>query len=77
MLFLLVKHYTKVPLFNHTTIANLSRNATRKWGMKTDIEHKKPRPIHKELGEDIVYFNVGLFSHFYSHDIVGLAVTEN
>jgi hypothetical protein len=22
-----------------------------KWGMKNDIEHKKPRPVHKELGE--------------------------
>ena len=22
-----------------------------KWGMKNDIEHKKPRPVHEELGE--------------------------
>jgi hypothetical protein len=48
---LLVKHYTKVPLFNHTTIANLSRNATRKMGLKERYRAQKTRPIHKELGE--------------------------
>lgn len=37
--------------------------------------YKKTRPIHKEKGEDIVYFNVGLFSHFYTHNVVGFAFT--
>ena len=45
--------------------------------MLVNTPYTKHRPIHKELGEDLVYFNVGLFSHFYSHDIVGLAVVDD
>ena len=44
--------------------------------MVVNTAYTKPHPIHMELGEGIVYFNVGLFSHFYSHNVVGLSVAN-